>query len=78
MRKTILAVVCSMLLFVSSEALASAFCDGWEHGYVAGYCYKQFGCLKPLVPLCPLPDLGENTYQGGYNRGFLAGLNAQR
>ena len=71
-------MVCSIFLFVSSEALASAFCDGWSDGYIEGYCYQKFGCLQPLVPLCPLPRIGEKTYQDGYNLGFLVGLSARR
>lgn len=56
----------------------SVYCQGWADGYKAGYCYGKFACLPPLVPLCPLPRLGESTYMDGYNRGFLAGLNARR
>lgn len=29
---------------------------------------------ESLVQLCPLPKLGEDSYQNGYNRGFRAGL----
>lgn len=76
MGRIIIAVVCCILC-LASIASASAFCDGWEDGYKARYCYRQYACLPPLVPLCPLPRLGEETYQDGYNRGFLAGLNAR-
>jgi len=72
----IMLVVVTSLLY-APQAFASSFCEGWNGGYKAGYCYRQYGCLAPLVPLCPLPRLGENTYQEGYNRGFLAGLNAR-
>jgi hypothetical protein len=66
-----------MLLAVSfCIAWDDAFCEGWEAGYVAGWCYRQANCLAPLAPLCPLPRLGEDTYQDGYNRGFLTGLHA--
>jgi len=71
-------VLAAAMLLAASEASADAFCDGWEDGYKAGYCYRQFGCLEPLVPLCPLPRLGEDSYKDGYNRGFLAGLNVRR
>jgi hypothetical protein len=68
-----------MLFVASASAFGGAFCDGWEDGYAAGYCYRQnYGCIKPIVPICPIPRIGEDNYQGGYNRGFLAGLNAQR
>jgi hypothetical protein len=77
MRKIIFNIIFIILVF-TSLAFADAFCDGWKDGYKAGYCYRQYACLEPLVPLCPLPRLGEDTYKDGYNRGFLAGLNARR
>ncbi len=53
---------------------ANNFCEGWSDGYKEGYCYeKGYGCLSPLVPLCPLARIGEDTYKGGYNRGFIQG-----
>jgi hypothetical protein len=53
----------------------SGFCAGWEDGYKSGWCYQEMYCLPPLTPLCPLPRLGEDSYQGGYNRGFIQGIN---
>lgn len=55
----------------------SAYCEGWEDGYVKGYCYKKVGCVTPIVPPCPIPDPYEDSYTDGYNDGFLAGLNNQ-
>jgi hypothetical protein len=76
MKKTLFIILfCAAALFAYGD---TGFCEGWEAGYVAGYCYNQYSCLAPLVPLCPLPRLNEDSYQGGYNRGFLAGLNARR
>lgn len=61
-----------LLLF--SIASANQFCKGWDDGFKAGYCYQKYSCLDPLVPLCPLQTLrDEEGYQGGYNRGFVAG-----
>lgn len=55
--------------------IQSAYCDGWADGYVAGYCYNESnGCIKPMVPMCPMAEIGKNTYQDGYNRGFLRGM----
>ena len=62
----------------SFAGYGGSFCSGWEDGYAAGYCYQDYSCLAPLVPLCPLPRLGEDTYQGGYNRGFIAGMRARK
>jgi len=78
MKKIVLTIV-FILLAVSALAFGSAFCDGWENGYKSGYCYgKGYGCVQPIAPVCPVPRPGEDNYQGGYNRGFIAGMNAQR
>ncbi|SRX54315.1 hypothetical protein AEQU1_01324 [Aequorivita sp. CIP111184] len=53
------------------------FCDGWEDGYCEGWKdVKGSLSLCPLTPLCPLPELGQDSYRGGYNRGFKAGMRA--
>lgn len=77
MKRRLLAVLIAALFCGIVIAQDGGFCEGWEAGYKAGYCYQQANCLAPLVPLCPLAGLGEDNYQGGYNRGFLAGLNAR-
>jgi len=47
------------------------FCGGWTEGYKQGWCYGQgYGCMDPMVPMCPMRNMGETTYQHGYNRGF--------
>lgn len=71
--KRFIILTCSILLF-ASIAWGSAYCEGWANGYKGGYCYRQFACMSPIPPMCPFPGFGENTYQDGYNRGFLAGL----
>ena len=53
----------------------SGFCEGWENGYKSGYCYGETYCIPPIAPICPIPRIGEDSYQGGYNRGFVAGIN---
>ena len=54
----------------------TAFCQGWEDGWNAAY--ENAGKLPALVPLCPLPNLGGDTYQAGYQRGMLAALSRMR
>lgn len=72
--KIFLAALC-LLISVSANAYDDDFCEGFELGYKEGYCYGQgYGCLEPLTPLCPLPRLGEDSFKGGYQRGFLVGL----
>ncbi|MGA2091777.1 MAG: hypothetical protein ABSH16_00010 [Sedimentisphaerales bacterium] len=69
-------VVCLLSIFMGYSYYGqSGFCEGWENGWKAGYCYGDTYCMAPLAPLCPLPRLGEDSYQGGYNRGFIAGIN---
>ena len=71
MKKIIFIVIFSAILFSSISAMASTFCDGWEEGYKAGYCYKHPNCSEPLVPVCPASLTGKDTYKDGYDLGFL-------
>lgn len=75
MKKLILAF--AFLFLFSGLAWADDFCDGWYDGYIAGYCHNQFQCMEPMVPMCPMQNMGEESYQDGYNRGFLAGYHAR-
>jgi hypothetical protein len=52
----------------ASEDFDRGYELGWKEGYKKGQ--GQFA----LPPLCPLPPLGEDTFFGGYNEGFLAGM----
>ncbi len=74
MKVLIIYLMVPFALFISSMVWKNDFCDGWEFGYEQGWCYEQgIGCLTPLIPLCPLPDLHKDTYQDGFNRGFVKG-----
>ena len=71
---TILAIA-SLSLFSGATEKQSSWCEGFNDGWKAGYCYQRPNCLPPLAPLCPLPTVfEENNYEGGYNRGFATGL----
>jgi hypothetical protein len=71
-------IMLAVFFTLSFAGFGGSFCDGWEEGYEAGYCYQNFACIAPIAPLCPLPHLGEDGYQDGYNRGFVAGLKAKK
>ncbi len=73
MKKGIAALVFGAAVLITSPAFASAFCEGYQAGYKAGYCYQQYGCIPPIPPICPIPNVGESTFQDGYNRGFVEG-----
>jgi hypothetical protein len=55
-------------------SLTSDFCNGWEDGYCEGWRdLKGQNTICPITPICPLQELGQNSYRGGYNRGFKEG-----
>jgi hypothetical protein len=62
----------------------SNFNIGFKEGFKNGYCYSNnqsgYYCNPPLPPLPPLPQISErsNSYQDGYNRGFLYGQDRRR
>jgi len=74
--KTIIIAVFLLLASVQT----SKFESGFKKGYVAGYCYEVQNCIKPILPLTPLPTLLESadSYQDGYNRGFTNGKAKKR
>ena len=61
----------SLILSLSPQ---TDFCEGWESGYVAGYCYRQVACVPPPAPPCPVPYPQERTFKDGEQRGFLQGV----
>ena len=55
----------------------SEFCEGWEDGYCEGWKeIKGRLSICPVTPVCPVPEIGRNSYKGGYNTGFVAGMRA--
>lgn len=69
--KTIL----TLLIFLSftTTYAQTDFCKGWNVGFKEGYCYGTYGCTAPVTPPCPVPNIGNENYKGGYNQGFVAG-----
>jgi len=66
------------MLLVGGTAWASDFCKGYQAGYKRGWCSGQsYGCIPPIPPICPIPNIGESTYQDGYDRGFGDGKEAR-
>lgn len=73
-----ISIVLMSLLFVSEKVYADNYCYAFEEGYKDGVCYKKYACIPPYAPMCPLPDIGEDTGKSGYQRGFLKGLSNRR
>ena len=68
-----LLLICSAIMSTTFINAQDGFCSGWEKGYNKGYCYnKNYGCY-PTIPICPIPNIGRDTYTDGYNRGFVEG-----
>jgi hypothetical protein len=61
-----------------AESLADPFCEGWEDGYCDGWkdVKGPYSYCPVYIPMCPLPEWGQETYKAGYIRGFKAGYRA--
>lgn len=64
-----------IFLLVTTTYSQTEFCNGWKEGFKEGYCYGTYGCTAPVTPPCPVPNIGNDNYKGGYNQGFVAGKN---
>lgn len=69
MRKILIGLMTVILL----SANGTDYCDGFNEGYEAGYCYEDPGCVAPAPPACPVPEPGYDTWRDGYNTGFAKG-----
>jgi hypothetical protein len=51
------------------------FDRGYELGYKEGYqkIEGQFS-IAPISPIPPIPGIGQDTFFGGYNQGFIDGM----
>jgi hypothetical protein len=81
---TIMKIQITTMIFILLTVVAfGQFNDydrGFQNGYKEGYCYNDFGCIAPIPPITPIPQIGESndSYQDGYNRGFKRGLEDKR
>lgn len=67
-------MITTLLTICINFTHASEFCEGYKQGYIAGHCSSQGIplnlCVRPIVPICPIPNPGETTYSDGYAQGF--------
>jgi hypothetical protein len=55
--------------------ISANWSTGYYQGYKDGSCYRCDRCVSPAVPEIPPEVPGcNNPYMGGYNKGFLDGL----
>jgi hypothetical protein len=67
-----------LLTLVPTLCFASQdFDKGWECGWNEGWKeIKGDYVLAPIAPFPPFPPFGKDSFKGGYNLGFLAGMEA--
>ena len=57
---------------------ASPYCAGWSAGWKRGWQEVRGRGYPPYPPYCPYPSYPAraDSYQDGYDAGFLAGIEA--
>ena len=59
------------------ECHSSDYGSGWRKGWVDGWKHVMGKhAIPPIAPLPPLPPLGRNSFNDGYQDGFVAGREA--
>lgn len=64
------------ILSITVFGQSNNYQKGFQNGFKEGYCHNDYGCVVPVIPITPIPLIGEDfdNYQDGYNRGFKMGL----
>lgn len=64
---------------MATEHASRAYANGWKAGWDAGWEHvKGKNSWPPPAPYPPYPEYGKDSFQDGYNEGFLAGIAAAR
>ena len=72
MKKLLLMVLlCLPIVGLAGEDFDRGYALGFKEGYL-----KIEGQLsiEPICPIPPIPGIGEDTFFGGYNQGFIDGM----
>lgn len=66
----------TLILIVFTAMFAyGEFCKGFSDGHCEGWRdVKGQLVVCPVPPVCPVPEVNQNTYKGGYNLGFKRGI----
>ena len=72
MKKTLIILLsCLSLTSLAQGDFREGYNNGWTEGYKDA---SEKKALFPSPPSAPIPPIGKNSYQGGWNMGFKAGL----
>lgn len=70
-RRYLLAALAASAI-AAPAAAQSAFCAGFQAGWTSAYQNRRL--IPDIPPICPIPPIGGNTYQAGYEMGLMAAL----
>lgn len=74
--KALVFTISVFLLCLNPMPVQSDFCSGFTEGFCSGYRnVKGDNAVCPVTPTCPVAEIGKDSYKGGYNTGFIQGLN---
>lgn len=62
-----------LIFFLIAMKIEKTYCNGWQKGYVEGWCYKDQNCIVPVIPICPISDPNFNSFEYGRKDGFIKG-----
>lgn len=74
MKKLLIALGFSSLLFIQSAFAKSAFCAGFEEGYKS---IKGEMVIVPICPIEPITPIGSTSFREGIKAGIAAALAGQ-
>lgn len=67
-------LIAAVLALTPAAALAdqNAYCAGFAAGWRAAF--ENHHKLVQITPICPIPPVGRDTFEGGFEAGMLAAL----
>lgn len=72
MHRGIFAAIVAAASLVAASAHAEGFCEGFQAGWKAAF--ENHGKIVGITPICPIPPIGHDSFQGGYEAGLMRAL----